>query len=1573
MPYSRYFYGFIVAIILASCGGPATQPAPSDSDDANIQAVTATSNTSLHIVFSTAVDATAEDIANYSVQTVDNSSLELLGVVKESDTSIILATAPQQNTNYNLKVSGIRTQSGVQIAGASKQFSSSSKKAPILASAIALNNTQILLTFSEPDTFIPALLKPTANNASYYSITDADLPILKAELQWNSSSVILTTAEQQNRTYTIKATNIQDKLGRLLNPEGNTATFRGQAIEDKAAPTVTGAVAINSSTVFVNFSEPVSDAAKDVNNYKITDEKGKDLVVLSVAMDAFSTRARLNTTTQAADSKYVVEVSKVTDLAGNIINPEKDAADFKGTSQADDKEVLPRVVSAISTSNTTVLVTFTKAMRGGIESAENPAHYRISNLLSQNLSTQAVLSPSAAELISPTTVKLTTGSQSTIRYDIEVTNVVDIFGNPLAPKERGVDPSFATFVGRAPSSNEIVDSDGDGVSDDIELRGWTVHVTTRTGDKETFQVTSDPNKKDSDGDGVDDKTEYMFRTHPRSRDTDNDTLSDYQELNEILSDPLAVDTDKDGLEDGWEFNDIGTSPTDKDTDGDQFSDNDEVYLYKRNPLIADIPRPDIVIGDMNLSLDVRFDEVKNNQTVNSNNKTVNVSVNQGSLNTSSTGGAFESSLNHSRSLSAETGVTCERTCLFVGGALPDEVDLTLKTNFEYGFGRKLSGNFSTTAQTSLNKAYQDSLQTSRSNTAGTSVKRHVNGASLKVAITIGNASNVAFNLKDLEITVLMQDPQNPYRLKPIASLRPENPPAGGYNLGTLGNTIGPIIFSNSKIFPSTVEALMQNPNGIVFKIANYNVTDEFKRNFAFASQDIVDRTIGLRIDSATVDGDGDGKPDFDDEYRFAVSGGRRAKDTNGDGIIDEADRYIVFDERGDHVGISLREVLDRGLKLKHYDEDKVATNSLSREELAKSYSTRLNANGVEEIHRIGFIERTTRNNQFDQRWFVITNSGVDDARRFEDFILTIEEGLVAIKYDQDIDNDKLIASVELRYGCSDSKPNSDDDGNDKFNDRYEALGLRGFTDTQPPRPIFYELTSNTANGPLRKRLTSSCNALDTDLDNIPDIDELRGIIFDENTNKWRFAKEGENGLPLDPRSSDSDFDGISDYDEMNGFDIDVKYSDNGTGIRTFKTNPLHFDSDSDGFADGDEKAWGGDPNENSIDFFQDPDGDGLPTALEEAGWEIIVIVNGKPQRIDVKSDPNLPDSDGDGITDDKEYYRRYETNEAGDVTVNERLNPQNRDTDGDGLTDLEEITGMSTSFGNLTFDPLDNDMDDDGLLDGQEVKEPWIVYVKEPYRVYSHPLHADYDLDGLKDGQERQKGTDPLKINTDGDTRNDKEEYESNTNPLVPDMRVSVYVDRIFVIVDGDDGDNPGDIDFTFEIGKPRSNSSHAGQLEYVTMFTTRDVRAKLRECVNPNSNQTYCKVSDKAGIRLSNGQGFNFSEDNTNGKHVFTFGLPEDSLFTIRGNVKEIDKITSTLRDYEVFAFGGSAGHPYKPIGTLTTDEKPAIFRGSEHKPGDHLRLLFEGTEKRTVGGDASSENGDAFRVNVHYTIHID
>ncbi|HVM55371.1 MAG TPA: hypothetical protein VM262_19455, partial [Acidimicrobiales bacterium] len=189
-------------------------------------------------------------------------------------------------------------------------------------------------------------------------------------------------------------------------------------------------------------------------------------------------------------------------------------------------------------------------------------------------------------------MELTTGSQSEVNYRASVADVTDLLGNPMADRGASggvaIDPTAAPFLGTAPSGDSLVDTDGDRLYDHEETTSREVVVRLATGEVRRVQVTSDPQKADTDGDGLDDFVEKGLAIDPRDADTDDDGLTDAEEFNEIFSDPAIQDTDGDTLADGLEVTFYNSSAILADTDGDQLPDGVETSLAKRNVRVADL-------------------------------------------------------------------------------------------------------------------------------------------------------------------------------------------------------------------------------------------------------------------------------------------------------------------------------------------------------------------------------------------------------------------------------------------------------------------------------------------------------------------------------------------------------------------------------------------------------------------------------------------------------------------------------------------------------------------------------------------------------------------------------------------------------------------------------------------------------------------------------------------------------------------------------------------------------------------------------------------------------------------------
>ncbi len=113
---------------------------------------------------------------------------------------------------------------------------------------------------------------------------------------------------------------------------------------------------------------------------------------------------------------------------------------------------------------------------------------------------------------------------------------------------------------------------------------------------------------DNDNDGLFNIIEKIYGTDPENSDTDNDGLTDYEEVYITGTDPLKYDTDDNGINDTEDDSDddglsnreeiaLGTDPRNADTDGDWLSDYDELNKYNTDPLKTDSDGDTLTDGD----------------------------------------------------------------------------------------------------------------------------------------------------------------------------------------------------------------------------------------------------------------------------------------------------------------------------------------------------------------------------------------------------------------------------------------------------------------------------------------------------------------------------------------------------------------------------------------------------------------------------------------------------------------------------------------------------------------------------------------------------------------------------------------------------------------------------------------------------------------------------------------------------------------------------------------------------------------------------------------------------------------
>lgn len=1003
------------------------------------------------------------------------------------------------------------------------------------------------------------------------------------------------------------------------------------------------------------------------------------------------------------------------------------------------REGNPRLVGAISLSNTSVRLTFNEPV---LEGAGNSESYSIvqANINSESGALRIVDVDLAQDGLS---VLITTGSQNEVVYDLIASGIRDLEGNLLATPEPLVNPSQVQFGG-SPPSGPTIDTDGDGLADSAEQNGWTVTVHLSNGDIMQTTVTSDPTIADTDEDGLGDAQELLSGSNPRNSDTDGDTIIDLVEIVQWHSSPTKQDTDGDGLSDAGDLV-FETSLILADTDGDSMDDREELFLFNRNPLMADLPRPQIVVGDYSLQVEVSSSYTDVTGVTRSSQSTLSSGVSQAqsrALNRSDTR-STESANKSSTEFGGEVGYSSKDG--FAG-----------KANFNQGFEQSTARGFSSTVDTQTASESQQTFENSVSEAFDVSelqsVTRSIDSAQVQATINVANQGEVPFTITNLEISLQRQDRSTGGSFTPVATLRPSGGQALSLNLGPFDSERGPIIFENTDIFPNVVEELIREPQGLVFKVANFDVLDAQGNNFAFSSATVSSRTVGLTVDY------GDGRVE---NFRIAT--------------------HNSFGADGLPTGITMQRAMElAGLNLLPDDatlpDPLPVTLGNATTGSVGTLREGINGMGTERLVRVRGVQNDLRDLDFPEKkfWTIQTNNpNVDPDEDFSTIQLRAGDEFLLL-FTRDLDQDGLHELEENFYGSSDNNLDSDGDG---LSDA-EEVRIGWTVQVKPGSPLLVFSSPGRNDSDLdgltddeeRANLTNP-NKQDTDNDGLSDRQEILDTLIlplgdpgspnpivlriEPYTDAGVFALQ--DGTVVTGATGD-DVQLIAIGDPANENDliigpgangrIDTEVSFGGIEAKKFPQHIVAGPNNDTTLATGDSRCETAvDPASTDIEII-------APGTVVPEGT--ICIAAGAPSfQIGTRVDFTSTDFVREG------HEGLFATD------------PTRADTDFDGIPD-----GRETRVGlNLNFRDAGNvlDTDNDGLRDAEE-ENGWLVCTKGVFTAevcvtkFPNKILPDTDFDGLPDVLEFAIGSDPTERDTDGDQLSDLEEFDA-ANPIYGTIR----------------------------------------------------------------------------------------------------------------------------------------------------------------------------------------------------------
>lgn len=362
----------------------------------------------------------------------------------------------------------------------------------------------------------------------------------------------------------------------LLNVVNINALTIGRRVIASGIPVGTTITAINTSSRTVTLSNPVgTDFTSSLGHVVVTNGGVGYSIAPTITFNPPGATAVAN----VADGKIT---SITVTSGGSYVNPPVVEITGGNGGGAAASAVLTQIGSAsiqsisINDPGTGYTTTPTVVIAGGNAQVEATATATVDG--AGQVTAITIVNPGSGYTSQPT-ITLVGGGAS-----VEATATANMFvpaGRIYSPASAETYSNWNTIL----PGNRANVPEGVFLSSGPDFRWGSDQFTARYGYVLELPAT-DPLKADTDDDDVSDYDElFVHSTNPLEPDTDGDELNDFTEIFVHLTDPRNPDTDGDGLSDGDEVLIHGTDPLLVDSDSDGFSDAEEINANPpSNPL-----------------------------------------------------------------------------------------------------------------------------------------------------------------------------------------------------------------------------------------------------------------------------------------------------------------------------------------------------------------------------------------------------------------------------------------------------------------------------------------------------------------------------------------------------------------------------------------------------------------------------------------------------------------------------------------------------------------------------------------------------------------------------------------------------------------------------------------------------------------------------------------------------------------------------------------------------------------------------------------------------------------------------